>query len=357
MQNNLNRPLISFCIPTYNRAACAEKCVRWILEYPGDDIEVIVSDNGSPDDTMERISQIIDHRVKYFRNKKNEGVQYNIDRVLQEAEGRFCFLISDEDEVNVDIIPLIMDAIKKYPNLSLIYGETSPKDCSGKEYTYPETKLVKKGNDAIEEIAFKHGYLSGIIANKEMYQEIKNTNELWYQQDIFYPHEYLILRLAMMGDVYLMRDTILWTHAYDHVSLSASKEINSAYSYEGRLTTFKQRTRIIVDNIQDVELRRKLLLETLRNMLYCGTIGLYIISKDLGLSNNLQLEYRKYRISKTINSFYNDQIDFLKSGGLFTDKDLIRQARKTYYQLRIKSLFVNLYMTPAYYRIKKLLPL
>ena len=46
-------PYLSICIPTYNRSEVLKESLMQLLKYEGDDIEVVISDNCSPDNTEE----------------------------------------------------------------------------------------------------------------------------------------------------------------------------------------------------------------------------------------------------------------------------------------------------------------
>lgn len=47
------KPYLSICIPTYNRSEVLKESLMQLLKYEGDDIEVVISDNCSPDNTEE----------------------------------------------------------------------------------------------------------------------------------------------------------------------------------------------------------------------------------------------------------------------------------------------------------------
>ena len=66
----MRKPILSICIPTYNRAQFAYAAAKNILDgWAGDEIEVVVSDNHSIDNTQELLRGIDDSRLKYFRNE------------------------------------------------------------------------------------------------------------------------------------------------------------------------------------------------------------------------------------------------------------------------------------------------
>lgn len=94
-------PLLSICIPTYNRAEHLEHCLQSIYSQIGNNelIEVIVSDNASSDGTVEITNQYAARysNMKVVRNEENIGADPNIFRVMNLAQGKFIKLQGDDD--------------------------------------------------------------------------------------------------------------------------------------------------------------------------------------------------------------------------------------------------------------------
>jgi glycosyltransferase involved in cell wall biosynthesis len=109
---NKTFPLVTIAIPTYNRA---DRYLRLALEsaqrqtYPN--LEIIVSDNCSVDDTEKLITEITDSRIRYFRHKINIGPNNNLNFCLQQARGVFFLLLCDDDLLDDDFIETCMNAI------------------------------------------------------------------------------------------------------------------------------------------------------------------------------------------------------------------------------------------------------
>ena len=100
--------ILSICIPTYNRAEIVYECVQNCLKLESDEIEVVVNDNCSTDNTKELLSTITDERFHYFCNEKNIGYQ-NLAMVLTRGRAKYALLLSDED----DIINLNLEEVLK----------------------------------------------------------------------------------------------------------------------------------------------------------------------------------------------------------------------------------------------------
>lgn len=92
-------PKVSIIIPTYNRAHYLCKSLESALSQDYHDIEVVISDNASSDNTSETIKKYLhDERVKYFRNEKNIGMYPNQRKALFDyATGDWAIILDDDD--------------------------------------------------------------------------------------------------------------------------------------------------------------------------------------------------------------------------------------------------------------------
>ena len=90
--------MISVCMATYNGMPYINKQVNSILSQLGEDDELIVSDDGSVDNTRKMLLSLQDSRVKLFSNSPNNGVVSNFENALLHAAGDIIFL-SDQDDI------------------------------------------------------------------------------------------------------------------------------------------------------------------------------------------------------------------------------------------------------------------
>jgi glycosyltransferase involved in cell wall biosynthesis len=90
--------MISVCIATYNGEKYIEQQLKSILSQLGPEDEVIISDDGSKDKTIEVIKMINDGRVKVHFNKGSHGYTPNFENALRLSKGDFVFL-SDQDDL------------------------------------------------------------------------------------------------------------------------------------------------------------------------------------------------------------------------------------------------------------------
>lgn len=96
--NDENRPLVSICIPTYNRVDALKQCLNSIVTNSAysNEVEIIVSDNASSDGTRTFMEEFIkQHQCVYHRNPKNIGGEANFLQVLSLGKGHFLKLFND----------------------------------------------------------------------------------------------------------------------------------------------------------------------------------------------------------------------------------------------------------------------
>lgn len=90
-------PRVSVCIPTYKGGATIGAAIESVLRQTWDDFEIVVLDDGSPDDTAAVVKGFSDPRVLYLRNDRNLGPQDNWNRCLEVARGTYFKLLPHDD--------------------------------------------------------------------------------------------------------------------------------------------------------------------------------------------------------------------------------------------------------------------
>ena len=79
--------LISVIVPAFNVANYIEKCVASLVNQTYKNIEIVVVDDCSTDDTDKIVSEFVDSRIKYFKNERNSGAAVSRNKAIKEAQG------------------------------------------------------------------------------------------------------------------------------------------------------------------------------------------------------------------------------------------------------------------------------
>jgi glycosyltransferase involved in cell wall biosynthesis len=124
MQDNAH-PLVTIAIPTYKRADdYLKQAIRCAVNQTYPNIEVIVSDNCSPDNTKE-VVQSLDHpRLTYFRQPENLGANNNFNFCVKQARGDYFLLLQDDDLIDLDFVEVCMQAARHETGIGIIRSGT-----------------------------------------------------------------------------------------------------------------------------------------------------------------------------------------------------------------------------------------
>ncbi len=116
MKCNDNPPLLTIAIPTYNRAhylaVNLQQLEREVADY-ANVVEIAVSDNCSDDETPEVVRSAATRglSLRYVRNSRNMGSDYNIAQSFNQAQGQFVLLLGDDDMLVDGSIARITDIL------------------------------------------------------------------------------------------------------------------------------------------------------------------------------------------------------------------------------------------------------
>lgn len=109
-------PLITIGMPLYNNAATVERAVRSLLAQTVDDLVLIASDDGSRDDTAERVARIAqeDRRLVLVRQPRNLNYG-NFRYVLSQAAGPYFMFAAGDDWWEPTFIERCLEALEAHP--------------------------------------------------------------------------------------------------------------------------------------------------------------------------------------------------------------------------------------------------
>jgi glycosyltransferase involved in cell wall biosynthesis len=90
-------PLISVIVPTHNRSALLALTLKTVLWQRGVELEVIVVDDGSTDDTDRMVQALGDPRIRLIRHDLPQGVSTARNHGISEARGKWVAFLDDDD--------------------------------------------------------------------------------------------------------------------------------------------------------------------------------------------------------------------------------------------------------------------
>lgn len=115
-------PFVSIVIATYNRRDLVLRTVASALEQDLEELEVIVSDDGSTDGTVAMLRGIQDPRLRIHGNTQNTGVWANWAAALRMARGRYVVFLGDDDLLAPDFASTLSGFLDCHREVSVVFA-------------------------------------------------------------------------------------------------------------------------------------------------------------------------------------------------------------------------------------------
>lgn len=130
------KPAVTAVIPTHNRAGLLGQAIQSVLGQTFEDLELIVVDDGSTDNTPEVVRSIRDPRVRYIRNEPNRGLAGARNVGIHHARAAWIACLDDDDRWLPDKLEQQIHVVRRSsdPKLTAVYG--------GVYYDYPDGSTV-----------------------------------------------------------------------------------------------------------------------------------------------------------------------------------------------------------------------
>ena len=170
IKSKFKPPVLSICIPTYNRGKILYNRIKEYLKSNNQNFEIVVSDNNSPDNTVELMESIKDDRFIFVKNNENRGSFENAARAYENAHGKYLMVVMDKDYFEMDYIE---DLIKILSSLDFASGALRIDYQGG-----IQTKIYETNKDKINKFCFAYRHPSGFLMNRKLLLESKATNKL-----------------------------------------------------------------------------------------------------------------------------------------------------------------------------------
>ncbi|MEW6681753.1 MAG: glycosyltransferase family 2 protein [Nitrospirota bacterium] len=144
MEEQMNNPMVSIGLPVFNGERFIERALVSLLNQDIDDIEIIISDNASDDETEVICRQYArnDKRIQYSRNRANVGAAGNYNKVFQLAKGKYFKWAAHDDECYRTMLRRCVEVLEEAPeSVVMVYPQA--------ELIDEEGRTLETGSDRI----------------------------------------------------------------------------------------------------------------------------------------------------------------------------------------------------------------
>jgi glycosyltransferase involved in cell wall biosynthesis len=200
----MTQPTVTVVIPTYNRRRLLSASLRSVLDQDFQDVEIIVSDNASTDDTAEYVASIGDPRLRYERTAENIGLFGNLSRALELGSGRYRVMLPDDDLMLPGNLSAKVAFLDAHPSAGMVHSAFRFLDDNACPYgeTQNWSRLAQDTLESGESFLRRSIAIGGIVCvSSVMLRSTVVTGERFSADDGPYADLALWLRVASRSDV------------------------------------------------------------------------------------------------------------------------------------------------------------
>ena len=184
-------PLISVVIPLYNKAKFICETLDSVLQQDYSNLEILVVNDASTDDSLEVIKTYSDSRIKIINNKTNQGLSESRNIGIKNSKGELIALLDADDTWAINYLSIINELFQKFPN-QVIYG-TDFLEIFSKKGAFRTQKNINETDDNtfvlvkdFFEASKSQAILcpSSMVINKEIASDKMFNKAITYAEDV-----------------------------------------------------------------------------------------------------------------------------------------------------------------------------
>lgn len=197
--------ILSVCIASYNKSELTNSLVKSILTFNSPEMEVVVVDNASTDNTVEQLNSIKDERLRVVKNEENLGGSRNLVKSLYIGQGKFCLYINDRDILFPEKLEGFICFLKDNPTIG--GGHCVRTKVNGGNY------IEHKGVEALLSINFRGEHPTGFFFKRELLDLIPQESiEKYTAAEPFvpFPYENILCEIICKGHKVVQYNDVIW---------------------------------------------------------------------------------------------------------------------------------------------------
>jgi len=206
-------PKVSVVMASYNHEKYVAETIESVLSQTYQDFEFIITDDGSPDETVEIIKQNADPRIKLFCFPKNQGACVAMNNCIKEVKSEYIAIINSDDAWLPDKLEKQVKFLDEHPEYGAVFGYAQFIDDGGNDLGYEHIYsriFIQPNRTRFEWL--RHFFLSGnclchpsALIRKHCYNEVGLYDERFAQL----PDFDFWIRLCMKYEIFIMAENLV----------------------------------------------------------------------------------------------------------------------------------------------------
>lgn len=282
--------MVSVLVPAYNAEKTIKRCIDSILCQTYRNIELIVVDDGSSDETLSILSDYSkrDNRI-VIKSQSNQGVASARNACLKEANGDYILYIDADDWIESNMIQRMVDLIG---NADIVLCGNDNSETPDNVSFVPEVQIECWDQQKQMLEFMKHKRMTGMLWNKLIRRKI--ANGIWFDEKIGFGEDAQFLwKILKRSKKMIITNEILYHHVLEENSISHLNFSDKKYS---AIPMWE-------DINKEVEKKYPELKKLARERLICATVYSLYEARVCRYKNKEKIRYMRSIVRKNLFSF------------------------------------------------------
>jgi glycosyltransferase involved in cell wall biosynthesis len=242
---------VSIGIPCYNMAGYVAQAINSALAQTYEDLEVLVLDDCSTDESSEVIQRFTDPRIKFLQFDENRGTVAAINQMAAMATGEWYVSLAADDLLEPTAIERMVAEFKRDPWLEFVATQTDFIDKDGAPYAadHPFKTIAKAANKSREEwlrqLYYGNQYFGVGMYRRQVLLDLGGWNA---ECGVLTDYE-MYLRLLQRENIHVIEENLTHTRIHDgnksSLDQTEARKLKQRY-YDAKLPYYRPRMKVII---------------------------------------------------------------------------------------------------------------
>lgn len=181
-------PTVSVVIPLYNTEQYIQETIASVLAQTFQDFELIIVDDGSTDESVERCRQFRDPRLRLI-NQKNRGLSGARNTGIHQSRGRYVALLDADDRWHPHKLALHVAHLESRPKMGVSYSQSAFMDDQGRSMGIVQAPKLTDVNASVILCRNPVGNGSAPVIRKAVFDAIAFTGKSRHEPDCYFDED------------------------------------------------------------------------------------------------------------------------------------------------------------------------
>ena len=224
-------PTVSVVIPSYEHGTWIHTSINSVLAQDWQDFEIIITDDGSSDNTVQQIQSIKDSRIDLKVFKKNRGAGLATNYGISRARGEFIAILNSDDYFAPKKLSTQVEFLRQHPNVGAVFGWPALVDEQGNTFEQTDHKdfgvfqVANRNRMQWLRQFFDHGNClchPTVMIRKSCYEAVGLYDARLAQV----PDLDMWVRLAMQFEIYVLPEVLTYFRIQEGLQNASARRLN-----------------------------------------------------------------------------------------------------------------------------------